>query len=264
MSTYRVRASSWAELLDCPLRWQKKHLEGLRTPSTPPAEIGTAVHASTAAFDQSRLEGGNLTANDTIDIALDSIRKPREEVDWRGASVEKAEETAIRVHLAYCKEVAPFEEYTLVEHTLAPFVIDMGRGVEIEITGTLDRIRKVGDKYGVADVKTGGRAVASDGSVVVGKHAAQLACYTLLAEQELGLELELNPSIIGLQTVGQAQAAIEPVKNTREAMIGTNGQAGLLDFAAMFFRTGLFPPNPGSWLCSKKFCPHYENCKFNG
>ena len=263
MTDFHIRASSWASLLDCPMRWAKQNLEGMRLPTTPPALIGSAVHASTAAYDQSKLDGTNMSIDDSLDVAMEIIAHPEEEVDWMGTARNKAEETALRVHMSYCTEVAPYENYLLVEHHLEPMEINMG-SVTIVLTGTLDRIREVGGRKGVADVKTGGRAIKADGTVIVGKHAAQLATYTMLAENLTGEAMDLPPAIIALQTTGKARAAIDPVYHTKEALLGTDTEPGLLDFAANYFNSGLFPPNPGSFLCSERYCPHFKNCKFHG
>ena len=82
----RLRASSVADLLDCPLRWSKRNLEGMKLPSTPPALIGTAVHASTAVYDQSELHGDGLTIDDAAGAAVDAINNPREEMNWMGSN----------------------------------------------------------------------------------------------------------------------------------------------------------------------------------
>jgi hypothetical protein len=252
------------ELLDCPLRWKKKHLDGMRLPSTPPAMIGTAVHASTAAFDQSAIDGAGLTIDDTAGIAVDSLRNPDEEVDWMGVSAERAEETALRVHTRYCIEIAPEQNYTIVEHTLSPLQIEMENGIVFELTGTLDRIRQDDlGRSGVADVKTGAAAVSPDGQVVVGKHLPQLGEYELLAEQEFG-PMDLPASIIGLHTGRQARVGFREVKGAKSALIGDGIQPGLLHYVAPYFKSGLFPPNPGSLMCSARYCPYYDNCNFHG
>ena len=55
-----IRASSMGELFDCPARWEAKHILGKRMPKSGNAQLGTAVHASTALFDQSTIDGAGL------------------------------------------------------------------------------------------------------------------------------------------------------------------------------------------------------------
>jgi hypothetical protein len=236
----------------------------MKLPSTPPALIGTAVHASTAAFDQAVISHERRSADDCLDVAFDILNNPQEEVDWLGESAQAAGKILVKVHMDYCNNVAPKQEYVLVERQLPPLPIKMSDNVTIIMTGTLDRVRRVGGKIGVVDVKTGARVVSADGDVKVGKHAAQLASYTLLAEQYMGEELTLPPAIIGLQTQGKAQAGMGSAEHTKEALLGSEGSPGLLDYATNYFTTGLFPPNPSSFLCSPRYCPFYSKCKFHG
>lgn len=259
----RLRGSSVAELLDCPMRWEKRNIQMMRLPTTPPAMIGTAVHASTAVFDQGRIDGTMVTIDESAAVAVDSLRNPEGEVDWMGVSAQKAEEKALRVHLAYCQDIAPDHEYTLVEHTLAPVKIKMENGIVFELTGTLDRIRQndMGQR-GISDVKTGMAAVSRDMNVVVGKHAAQLGVYEVLAGQEFGA-MNLPAGIIGLNT-GTPRAAFREVRGATPALVGTTETPGILHYVSQYFKTGLFPPNPGSFMCSARYCPHFDRCLFHG
>ena len=66
-----LRSSGIWEWLDCPQRAYTRQIEGEKLPSTAPAIIGTAVHASTAAFDLSRLDDNEarwLSCDDTAEI----------------------------------------------------------------------------------------------------------------------------------------------------------------------------------------------------
>jgi hypothetical protein len=259
----RLRASSISDLLDCPLRWYKRTIEGLKLPNSPPALVGTAVHESTAVFDQAAIDGEKMSIDDAAGAAVDILTNPTEEVDWTGTNTKKAVEKAVGVHTAYCLQIAPTQHYVAVEMTLEPLVIEMGSGVKFSITGTLDRIREVNGMRGVADVKTGARAVSRDGEVVVGKHLPQLGAYELLAEYNFGA-MNLDAAIIGLHTGSIGRVGIGDIKGAKSALVGDQDSPGILHYVEPYFKSGLFPPNPGSWLCTKRFCPHFHNCKFHG
>jgi hypothetical protein len=82
-----IRASSLSELFDCAHRWEGKHLLGMRSPRSAPAQLGTAVHAGTARFDAARLPGGTpITADDAAGAVVDAIYRPEEAVDWADSS----------------------------------------------------------------------------------------------------------------------------------------------------------------------------------
>lgn len=81
-----IRASSLSELFDCPARWEAKYVRNMRMPASDAARLGTAVHAGTALFDQSRLDGNPLTADEAAGAVVDAIHHPDEDVDWGESS----------------------------------------------------------------------------------------------------------------------------------------------------------------------------------
>jgi nucleoside-diphosphate-sugar epimerase len=124
MDTATIRASSFWEVLDCPKRWASKYIEGLRTPATAPARIGTAVHRSTAVYDESRVEGTDFVSiDDSADVVVDTIRNPDEEVDWMGMNIDKAIEIGVGCHTKYCSEIGSHMEFAAVEQTLEDLTV---------------------------------------------------------------------------------------------------------------------------------------------
>lgn len=259
MDSIRIRASSLPSLFDCSMRWEAENIKGIRKPGNAYTQIGTAVHASTAAFDR---EEGDVS--ETADIAVDELHDPSEEVDWQGVGMDFAVEAAVTAHVNYCDHIASEFNYELIEHTLENVFVDMGDGITFELTGTLDRIyRNDQGELGVADIKTGKAIVSPHGEISAAKHLPQLGEYELLAEQEVGI-LDAPAVVIGLQTSGGYRYGTAPVDGAKEALIGDEFAPGMLHYAANMFRTGLFPPNPSSFLCSDTYCPIYERCKYHG
>ncbi len=270
-----VRASSVAEMFDCPLRWAMKNIEGLRMPASAPARIGTAVHRSTAAYDESRVDGIDfLSIDDAADLVVETIRGDDEEVDWGGVNIDKAIEIGLGCHTKYCSEIGAEMQYAAVELSLSELVVDVplseDRNVEITLTGTLDRIRMeaveeyndagipiVKVHHGIADVKTGARAVSQKPS----KHKAQLGVYELLAGQE-GYDIDLPAQILALQTSSNYEAAVHTVPDAALTLLGTEGDPGLLTYMADMIERETFYGNASSILCDEKYCPHWKDCKF--
>ena len=258
-----IRASSLPELFDCPARWEAKNLRGLRLPKTEAAQLGTAVHAGTALFDQSRLDGTPLTADEAAGAVVDAVHRPQEDVDWGDGNPREAEKIGVALHMLYCREIAPGRDYVAVEARCGRLVIsDLG----IALTGTTDRVyRDASGDLGVADIKTGKSAVAIDGTVKTAGHAAQLAVYELLAEAALNRPLRADALIIGLQaakTDRGRRAGIGQIACARELLVGDEDNPGLLDMAAGLLRRGDFFGNPRSALCNKKFCPAWATCRW--
>jgi hypothetical protein len=275
---FHIRASGLWEWADCPQRAYIKQIEGVRLPTTPPAIIGTAVHKSTAEFDRSRLDKNEahwLSCDDTAEIVEEVLSNPQEEVNWGGVTKETAKAIGIGCHSRYCFDVAPLQFYTHVEETLTEMPIDIGiadgRVVRLTLTGTLDRVREIATEfalpdgtpqfdvsYGIADVKTGARAVSQPG----GRHKAQLGVYELLAEHTLDIKMTLPGQILALQTSSNYEAEVKEVPNCAAALVGNEHQKGLLHHIASMLASGDFYGNANSFMCSEKYCPAWDWCLF--
>lgn len=255
-----IRASSLGELFDCPARWQAKNLLKMRMPGNGKAHLGTSLHASTAAFDQAVLNGSPITIADAADVFIDTLRKPEDVIDWGDDNPKDAEKVGLILNTRYCADIAPRQQYAAVEVQCDKVAItDLG----ITLTGTADRIRVVDGEYGIADLKSGGRAVGSDGVAVVSGHGAQLAIYEFLAEMTFKQPMTLPAQIIGLQTAKTtARVGLGHIPNVRQALIGTEEDPGLLHHASAIIKSGSYYGNAKSMLCSAKFCPKYSTCKF--
>lgn len=272
----KIRASSFWVLLDCAYRWYIDQILKLRKPVAAPAAIGTAVHRSTGAYDQAKLAGEDVSIDEAAGEAVDSIMHPEEEVDWLGSGVSQKSATDIAVicHTKYCSIIAPTRKYAAVETTLKPLAVKTRNGVVLEFTGTLDRVREeqlevgsgsptIAKVYGVDDIKTGARAVDSNGKVKISRHGPQVGLYSILGEHTHNIPMMSDPGIIGLQTSSQARVGYATIPNARKALIGTQDYPGLIDHVSVYFQTGLFPPNPGSILCSEKYCSGWDVCPYH-
>lgn len=259
---FKVRASSLGELFDCPARWEAKYVLGMKGMNNGKAQLGTAIHAGTAAYDQAKLDGRPISVNEALAPMVESIWRPGYEVDWGDDTPKLAEQIGGKLVHMYAKDIAPKLEFAAVEVTCEALEItDLG----ITLTGTADRIRVVDGQYGVSDLKSGGRAVGTDGVAVTAGHAPQLAVYELLAEHTFGKRMSLPVQVIGLQTQKTTpRVGLGEIENVREMLVGDDDEPGLLRYAAHLIRTGTFYGNSKSMLCSPKFCPRYKTCKYKG
>lgn len=265
-SMVTIRASSLAEIFDCPARWAAKHLDGLSLPSSAAAALGTAIHAGTAAFDQSRLPGSTpITADDAAGALVDAIYHPEGDIDWEDTKPQDAERIGLALHTRYCAEIAPTRTYVGVEVRCERLEIpDLG----LALTGTTDRIREYENgSVGVSDLKSGARAVGTDGAAVTQGHAPQLGVYELIAEHAIGRDITAPAEIIGLNT-GKTPAAQRvgtgAIHGARAALIGDESNPGLLELASKIIHGGIFYGNPKSVLCSERYCPAFSTCRFAG
>lgn len=258
-----IRASALSDFLDCPARAEAKHLLGKRTPSSGRALLGTAVHASTAVYDQSTLQGAGITADEAAGAAVDAIRRPNDDVVWDDDSADEVEGIAVALHKLYCTEIAPTQEYAAVEVACERLEItDLG----IALTGTTDRVRATEDGFAISDIKTGKTAVAADGTVKTQGFSYQLGVYELLAERASGLPITAGARIVGLQAgktaKGQRAGVSAPVDGARDTLIGDEDSPGVLEMVAKMIHAGAFPGNPRSMMCGPKYCPIHPTCRF--
>ena len=261
-----VRASSWAGLFDCAYRWEGIHLLKLRNVVGLRAALGTAIHAGTAVFDQSRLDGAGLTADDAAGAMVDKLHDPENEFDAArdDLTMPEAERVGLALVSKYCTDVSPRYDFVAVEMETKPLDIDCGGGVVVRLTGTMDRarIRRHGDAVGIADLKSGSAAVQKGAAVTKG-HGPQIGTYELLYEHTTGQPITDDAEIIGLKTKGTPEIATGVIRNGKRVMVGTDEHPGLIEFAAEMFKTGRFYPNPKSLLCSDKYCPRHATCPFH-
>jgi PD-(D/E)XK nuclease superfamily protein len=259
-----VRASALSDFLDCPARAEAKHLLHKRCPQSAAALLGTALHRSTAVFDESKLTGKGIKIGEAAAAAVDAINKPDEDVAYtEDESPHQIESIALSLHHMYCTQIAPFQEYVAVEVKCERLEItDIG----LALTGTTDRVRKVDDGNGIADIKSGKTAVRADGHVETKGHRYQIGVYELLAERASGLPITEGGQVIGLQAGkterGQRVSVSEEIRGARDVLIGEPGSPGVLEVVARMIHTGSFPGNPRSMLCGAKYCPIFETCKF--
>lgn len=265
-SNFQVRASSWAGLFDCAYKWEGEHLLGMRKPAGLRALLGSSLHHGTAVFDQSRIDHDAVTIDDSAGAFAEMLNAPKFEVDYTAddLQIREAERIGIRLIQKYCSEVSPHYEFAAVEMETKPFKIDCGGGIIIQLTGTMDRSRSVikTRKHRIIDLKSGVRAVQKGVANTKG-HGPQLGTYRLLSEHTTGVETEDVSEIIGLKTSGKPDIATGELTGAKGLMTGTPEYPGMIEIASNMFRTGLFPPNPSSILCAKKYCARWETCPYH-
>jgi hypothetical protein len=261
MSTV-IRASSLSALFDCPARWSAIHLEGKRMPTNGKAMLGKAVHASTAVFDQSVIDGAGITIEESAAAAVDTLHRPDEDVFWDDDSPRDAEKVALSLHEKYCTVIAPTQNYRAVEVKCDRLeIVDLG----IALTGTTDRVRETDEGFSICDLKTGKAAVGADGTVKTAGHAYQMGVYELLAEQAGGLPITGAAQIIGMNTAKTAASqriGTGEILGARAVLLGDGETPGVLEMAAKLIHGGSFWGNPKSMMCHERYCPNYETCKF--
>ena len=137
----------------------------------------------------------------------------------------------------------------------------------ITIGGTTDRVYKTADgQVGVADIKTGKTIVGTDGTVKTASYAPQIGLYELLIQYGLGQPVDAPALILGLQAAKTAKgmrSGVGEITNAKGMLLGDEYGPGMLEMASKLLQSGSFYGNPRSNLCSAKFCPCYQQCKYH-
>ncbi len=258
----RLRASGLSELFDDSLRWVAKHLDGLRTPSYGRSHLGSAVHLGTAIYDQARVHGNKPDVEQAVGAYLEYLRAD-ENIHWVDLPKAQAERIGLHLVMEYCQNISPQFNWVAVEAECQSFHINMPNGMVFEITGTVDRVREQDGKHGIADLKTGYRAINADGTVDVAQHGPQLATYELLemqAEESTGYRIELPAVVIGMSTSSSGEIRWEEVDSPRSMLFGDGDNMGYLIAASEIIASQIFIGNPRSMLCTDRYCPIFNNC----
>lgn len=266
-----VRASSLAELFDCSLRWEAKHILGMRSPASRRMVLGTAVHAGTAMFDTARMEGRPIKADEAADAVINKLRDPGEDVreDDDDITTKEAEIIGLTLHTKYCADISPRYTFRAVELDLGGLDINVPeQGVTVRLTGHLDRSRvsriRGSKMLRISDIKTGGRAAYKDGRAETKGRGLQVGVYQILTEQSLGEAIDPVGEIIGLCTSKAAHTGVSEIAGPKHQILGgPKGEPSLIEHAANMLRTGLFPPNPTSNLCSARYCVRHATCPYH-
>ena len=261
----KVRASSLVDLFDCPARWEARNVLEMHLPTSSSALLGIAVHAGTAAYDMSRMSNNRITVDEAAGAVVDVLYDENNDVDWGDGQPKAVEDTALALHKMYCEEVSPQYEYVGVEVKCDDLVIS---DLDLTLTGTTDRVFTDVDtgEIGIADIKTGKSIVSPDGTVSIGARALQLGIYELLVESALNKPVTLPAKVIGLQagkTAKGQRCAVASVSGAKEMLVGDGTKPGVLEYAAHILKSGMFPGNPRSQMCSSKYCPCFSICNFH-
>lgn len=261
-----IRASSFGNYLDCGYRWEAEILLGMRKRPGIRTWLGSSIHHGTAVYDQAIIDGSPISVDDAAGELVDMLWSPDEKLEPDPKfSLKEAERIALILLSRYCKDIAPKQNYSSVEAPLKPFRVDIGGGVVLEFTGTMDRARVSVTLNGdvVLDVKSGARLIDSETARVhIKAHIAQTGIYQLCKENTDG-RYTIGSQIAALQTTSKPQVGVSHIFNAKAAMLGDENRPGLIEIAGNALKAGVFLPNNRSQFCSKKFCVRWDACAFH-
>jgi len=191
-----VSPSRLALFLRCPLAFQLRYIDGIRTPTSPALFVGKAVHAGLEALYRHRMLGIALSADE---LACHVVRywdqsACVEQVQFESTSQEnRLRSQAVKLVKTYLAQIPDDEPRPLaVEATIEAPLIDpfTGEALGLPLLGVVDLILTGREGPRICDFKTA--AKASPPHEIA--HELQLTSYAWLFRQatgniEAGLEI---------------------------------------------------------------------------
>ncbi len=217
------------------------------------ASVGTGFHAGAHNILSDKLSGRKQDIKYSVEVGIETFKAAiKEGVDYDGKTKNRndGEQQIKTLTEVFSKQVAPNIEPVMMEKPLERRIAHSEANVVFTLIGHPDciEIKKI------TDYKSGR---------IISCYPAQLGGYDILAEKEYGVVYEKNiivwlprvpvkkpypgPTIVEWPVdvcVNEALAAIKAIKYQVGEFLKTKSPL-------------CFPSNPGSWLCSEKYCEGY-------
>lgn len=237
--------------LRCGESYRRRYIEGERIPPGVAMLQGTGVHAGAEVnFRQKVDTHSDLPFRDIVDAAVDGFDRSLlggYVIDPEGPAPDEARDQVATLAMLYADEVAPEYQPVHVE-----------QAVKIELPGAYDMLGVIdlADDHGrVVDIKTTGKAKSQNECDTSAQLTFYAAAHRVLTG-ELASEVRL-------------EVLVKTKRPKRVMLASTRGQehfvslANKINAVSAGIQAGVFlPAEPGSWMCSPKFCGYYHTCPF--
>ena len=235
--------SSLNQFLDCQTRWFYRRVLGLPDKRGAALALGAAVHKAVETNFRQKIETKeDLPAEGVTAVFMDAFTR---ELD-SGVELEKTDcvadlreagEIMTRVYMEQC---APRIQPAAIEVHVS------GKIGDVPVQGFIDLLDTDGQ---IVDLKT---AKAKPSQVSPG-YLLQVSTYAMIEPRSNG-RARLD-TLTKTKTVGLHSQSLEIGQADRRHA------ERLYSIAREQMQTGLFIPNRGSHLCSRKYCAYWEKCQ---
>ena len=259
----------------CAYRWVMYKQHGPMPPGIA-AHVGSGIHAGAEHnYKQKRESHADLAVTEIEEVAVgtyhqklkdEGVTLSSEEKKQKKTLLAQGEKKVRTLAETYTAELAPAIQPDLVEHE---FVVPIPQ-IDIALKGKID-LRD--DKCWLLDLKTAGQK-KSQGDV---DNSDQLPCYAFAHECLFGVE----PTGLGIDVLVCTDKTMKCyrqdrlVATWRELHDGENEEdrrkrvmrhydafLNRIKLILKMLKTGLFPPNPQSFLCSERYCGYWAVCEW--
>lgn len=260
MSKFQLHVSGLNLLSKCGIAFERRYINGERTPTSVSAAVGIAVDRSVTEDLGNKIQSGDLLPFEQVaDIARDELVRTWEKVEAQPEDTEdgidfsrdKAIDRAVVMSTFHRSELAPRIQAT---HVQRAWTLDI-RGLPVQLAGTIDV--QEGSRS-IDDTKTCAKTPAKD----LADKSLQLTTYALAVKAHDGA----IPDAVRLDYIVMTpkRGDVKLVQLTsRRTVEDFNPFLARVAQASRQIEAGVFTPaDPNSWACSKKFCSFWDSCPY--
>jgi PD-(D/E)XK nuclease superfamily len=233
--------SQVSAFVDCQFRWYAKYVLRLPDPKNANLALGIATHEALALYYQARMSDTALEPAEVADLFSASWRAQLEDAELREEDNPKELEATARALVSrYVAEVAPDVHPAAVEETVQGVISGVRVQGKVDVRETSGRLR---------DIKTAARKPSG----VSAQHAFQLATYLQITPAAA------NVAVVDTLVKTKVPQLVQIQHRIDDQEIRSTQRMYPLVQEAM--RGGIYVPNRGSTLCSRKNCPFWRVCQ---
>ena len=241
----------------CGRAWRFKYVDKIQVPASPSLVFGSAFHGTLEALIRRRYAEPENVLWPVAEVWPEHWTKTQQqEIDWQGEVPEELSNLGLRM-LSHKTTLDLLDSITPQVDGAGEPVIELRvelrvPGVPIPVIGFIDLITADGVP---CDIKTSARAWSQE------KAAEEMQpLFYHAALNQMGYTQ--NPTMtfrhyVFTKTRTPSAAAFE----TRHTPAQLFWLFGAIREVWRAIDAGVFPPNPGSWLCSERWCSYYKMCR---
>ena len=248
--TVYLSASRIGMHVRCPKQYEFRYVEGLKMRPSGAMILGGSWHSALEVNYKQKIDSrSDIKVTDMTEIFADSFdeRVKNEEIDWKDEKPGVVKDVGVSITILHHKQIAPtVQPVTVEQEFLVPFT-DTNK-----LYGFLDVIDSVGKKRFIVENKSAGRTPSEDEVFKdVQLTAYSYAYRSLYGKNEDGIRKDIAvktkvPKTVQMKTTRDGNS----IEILRQMAKGVESNT----------KSGVFPPNPNSFLCSKKWCGFWDLC----
>ena len=236
--------------LRCPRQYEFRYIQGIKRPPSGSLVVGKSWHKAVELNYLQKIKSEtDLPLEDVQDCFSDTFEQAfAEEVNLdAGENPGQLKDQGILITTEHHKTIAPKVHPFLVEQD---FNLDLGSNFPYTLKGFWDVIERDGV---IVDNKSYGRTpTQSDLDKDIQFTAYATAYRAINQKTELGLRMDC---IIKNKVPKAVQF------HTKRTNVDCRWFLVLVEKVAQAIQSGIFPPNPTSYLCSERFCGYWNECR---